>query len=1513
MKSEGLSIIIPTYNEESNIGLVIERLSNAMADQKIDYEIIFIDDHSKDKTQQKVNSLKENYPIQIFQKIGKKGKGYSITEGFSHASFGFIAMMDADLQYPPEIIPDLFKQAKIHGFAVAKRKTYQSTLVRRVASRLNAFVFGRLLLNLKTDVQSGLKIFNREVFEHLNPNLISAWGTDIPLIFTAYELGYEEGHVDFDFRPRVNGTSNVRFIETALEIAKGAIKTRFSNKVFHLKPEADNTMLNSGVVYKRKRFITHSSLSQENSALVTFTTWQKVFLFSAFLLLILGFARNSYSSAIIFVALLTVVYFLDVIFNLIVVLKSLHFPPEIKTDQKEIEAINEKELPTYSILCPLYHEANVLPQFVDSMSDLDWPKEKLEVLLLLEENDKVTIEAAQELNLPNFFKIVIVPHSEPKTKPKACNYGLGFAKGEYLVVYDAEDKPDPQQLKKAYLAFSKTGKQVACLQAKLNYYNPRHNLLTRFFTAEYSLWFDVILPGLQSIDTSIPLGGTSNHFRTNDLLQFRGWDPFNVTEDCDLGIRLFKAGYKTAIIDSTTYEEANSNAKNWFRQRSRWIKGYLQTYLVHMRKPLHFVKNQGFHAFIFQLIVGGKIAFMLINPILWIITISYFTLYSIVGPTIESLFPTAIFYMAVFSLVFGNFICIYNYMIGCAKREHWDLIKYIYFVPVYWLMISIGAGIAVFQLFFKPHYWEKTIHGFHLEKEQVQKEAKQPLFSKSLLSSSLLVFASLGGNFINFLYNAYLGRVISLEEFGLVSLIGSFVYISQVPLGALSQTINHRSAYLLGKFESPVKEFWRFIRRRALYLSSVVAVIWIILTPILQQFFQVDSPAPFLLFTPVWIIGILASVDGGFLGGNLKFTTLAVLIITEATFKLFFSILFVKLGFSSFVYAAVPISMTFSFIFGWWQARKIQDNNIQGLDIKTVRYFPQRFFGVSILMKITNIAFLGLDVILAKHFLSPIEAGKYSLLALIGKMVYFFGSLFVQFIVPKVSKYEGSGQSSRKFFNNILIITIVTCLLAFVGLGIFGNFTVPLLWGSQALDILPYLPLYTLGMVYLTITFAITSYHVVRKHNIFPLTNFILALAMLICMSVYHQDIQSLTTILLSFGAISLVSTFILHIFYKDLLTFETKEKDQPNTLKILIFNWRDTRHVWAGGAEVYIHELAKRWANKGHKVTLFCGNDKKSPHYETIEGVEIIRRGGFYLVYFWAFVYYMFKFRGKYDVIIDCENGIPFFTPLFAKEKTFLLIHHIHQEVFTKGLVPPFSWLASFLELKLMPFVYRDTQIVTVSPSSKADILDRNLTKLSPRVIYNGVDLEKCKPGIKNQTPLVLYLGRLKFYKSLEVLIDAAKKILEENPIVKFIIAGDGEEKNSLQNLVKSLGLEKQFEFVGHVSDIDKVKLLQKAWVFTNPSLMEGWGITVIEANACGTPVVASNVPGLRDSVHNPHSGFLVPYGNSKAFAEKILKIINNSQLRKQMGKDAVAWANNFDWDESAKNWLDIITKYVI
>lgn len=722
-----LDIIVPIKNEAKNLNALVNRVEQSMSSTGIKYRLIFVDDQSTDNSLAILKELKKNYPILVFVKKGKPGKAFSIMEGARYSKAEYLAMIDGDLQYPPEIIPEMLQLTNQFGVVIAKRKNYQDSLLRKLFSHTFSTIFGKLLHNLPFDIQSGLKVFKREILLHLDTTQITPWSLDLSLLTTARELGYQIGEVDIVFDKRRAGSSKVNLVKSTWEIASGAVKLKLkAKKIFPLVPTTDQSMIGAGVIFKQKRFITHTTLPSHKSAIQTFQTKQKLFISLVLLTLILGLLLNFILTAIVFIGLLSLVYFIDVFFNLFIILKSLHLPPELGFSKNKLNQLDNQTLPKYTILCPLYKEARILPHFVKSINKLDWPKDKLEVLLLLEQNDTETINKARSLNLPSYFKTLIVPDSQPKTKPKACNYGLNFATGEYLVIYDAEDQPESDQLKMAYLAFQQTDPKTVCLQAKLNYFNHSQNFLTKFFTAEYSLWFDVILSGLQSISTTIPLGGTSNHFKTALLKKLQGWDPFNVTEDCDLGARLFYEGYQTALIDSTTYEEANSNLKNWIRQRSRWIKGYMQTYLVHMRNPIGFVKRHGVHALIFQLIIGARISFMLINPLLWIITASYFLFYPIVGPTIETLYPNYILYIAVFSLIFGNFIYLYDYMIGCARRNHWQLIKYVYLIPIYWLFASVAAYVAFYQLLVKPHYWEKTIHGLHLNKPKLKKTTPLP-------------------------------------------------------------------------------------------------------------------------------------------------------------------------------------------------------------------------------------------------------------------------------------------------------------------------------------------------------------------------------------------------------------------------------------------------------------------------------------------------------------------------------------------------------------------------------------------------------------------------------------------------------------------------------------------------------------------------------------------------------------------------------------------------------------------
>lgn len=1538
MKSQ-IDIIVPVKNEAANIVHLVERIHEALAKAHIPYHIIFIDDHSEDGTVAVIQNLTSKYPITVRSKEGKEGKAYSIVEGAACAQSDIVAMLDADLQYPPEMLPEMVELAKTHGVVVANRKVYKSTLMRRMASRAIAFVFGRLLFGLPYDIQSGMKVFRKDILDHVQLVQLSAWAFDLPLLYTARELGYTIGSVDIVFERRAEGSSKINHVRNAFEIGSNALKLWARKPAFYLLAPHGNKgqtthsgMRNAGIIHKRKRFITHTTLESHVSAMQPVSKWQKLLMVCIGVSLVFGFLLQPLNTAIAITATLSFIYFVDVLFNLFLIFKSLSVPPEITVDDEDLRALDEQKLPMYSILCPLYREAHVLEQFLKAVDTLDWPKNKLDVQLLLEEDDTATIEAARHLKLPSHVRVTVVPDSQPKTKPKACNFGLSHIKGEYVVIYDAEDMPDPQQLKKAYLAFTRLPASYVCLQAKLNYYNPHQNWLTRFFTAEYSLWFDVILNGLQSISTAIPLGGTSNHFRARHLLELKAWDPFNVTEDCDLGVRLFKYGYKTAIINSTTLEEANSNLLNWFRQRSRWIKGYIQTYFVHMRNPIRLTRELGVHALFFQLTVGGKIAFMLINPFLWTATIAYFTLYRYVGPAIESIYPTWVFYMAASSLAFGNFLFLYYYMIGTAMRKHWGVIKYVFFVPIYWLMVSIAAGMALFQFISNPHYWEKTHHGLHLRKKKTPtiRSSWTPNISMDLpmprlSGGGILVAAAMIGNVSNFLYNTFLGRAVSIEDFGLITLFTSFFYASQIFVGAVGSTVTYRSAYLLGKYNITATPFWRTIRGRSLLPAMILAMLWVYCIPFLSRFFQADDVMPFLLFTPVWVLGIVGAVDSGFLNGNLRFSHLAGLVLLEALSKFIFSIVFIRIGRPDMVYASIPLSLLLSFFAGWWFISRFPQEKHAEAE-KEMAYFPRKFFTASLLSKVSGIALLSVDILLVKHFFSPVEAGQYALVSLVGKMIFFVGSLFTQFIFPYVGREEGAGRNSHTVFYRLIAATGFVSMMGFVGAGLLAPITVPILFGERALPILSILPVYTLAMAYITVAGGIVAFHHIKKHYVFPVLSFFFTVVQIILISFFHQSLLVVAEMILLAALLNLLTMVVLHFIYPqfsfflsnltDLFGLFSSEKIQtghlPNgKLRILMFNWRDTKHVWAGGAEVYIHELAKRWVREGNQVTVFCGNDGHHPRHQMLDGVKIVRRGGFYTVYLWAFLYYVIRFRGMYDVVIESANGVPFFTPLYVNKPIFLLIHHVHQTVFRENLPFLRSRIAMTIEKKIMPMLYRKRHIVTVSDSSKSDFVRIGLS--SPeriQVVRPGINRNDFTLSAKTQHPSFLYLGRLKRYKNIDVILRAFAKIAPTHPTARLTIAGEGESMKSLVELSNSLQINEKVIFKGKVTQKQKSDLLAQSWVSLQPSSFEGWGITVLEANASGTPVIASNVNGLKDSVVHRKTGLLVTVKNVDSFASAMDVMIQEHTFRRVLSRNAYTWAKEFSWEKSAAQMFEIIKK---
>ncbi len=519
-------------------------------------------------------------------------------------------------------------------------------------------------------------------------------------------------------------------------------------------------------------------------------------------------SRDHLVAALAITGLLSLIYFGAIVFRLMALTVSGQTHGHHEDDLHEPEG----GWPVYTVLLPLYRETEVASKILTNIQALDYPADKLDVKFMLEADDPATREAIESAELPPYVEVVVAPDAQPKTKPRACNHGLVRARGEFLVIYDAEDRPQPDQLKQSVLAYRHLVNQprtrrhvmgligwllvalgltgiglamfgpagdlllhvtqrlsvglvslavlvvgslvehqarargaVACLQAQLAYHNHSQNLLTRWFALEYNVWFQRYLPGLVRLGGPIPLGGTSNHFRTDVLRQLDGWDPFNVTEDCDLGIRLYMAGYRTEMLDSVTWEEANSRVGNWLRQRSRWIKGYLVTHFVWCRRPLAVLGRFGpWGAFAFIVSIFGVGGLSVLNLVLWLAMLVYVVLLSVdmmhgyglwellssaadrpleharlswqmvyYGADQDPLWSGLSVFFAITSavLLMANVLFVLINLIFGRRPGQRGLVLAALLSPLYWVLISLGAWKGLWQLVFKPHYWEKTVHG----------------------------------------------------------------------------------------------------------------------------------------------------------------------------------------------------------------------------------------------------------------------------------------------------------------------------------------------------------------------------------------------------------------------------------------------------------------------------------------------------------------------------------------------------------------------------------------------------------------------------------------------------------------------------------------------------------------------------------------------------------------------------------------------------------------------------------
>ena len=448
----------------------------------------------------------------------------------------------------------------------------------------------------------------------------------------------------------------------------------------------------------------------EYSANRVLTKRQAWFFASILAVIVAGAVLHWRLTATVLLGLSAVYFVLSTTDRVVLMLRALDGRTVLRISDEEALALPEKDLPKYTLLLPVYDEPDIVETLVQGIGQIDYPRDKLEVMLIMEADDEATISAFHAAEF-DWITPVLVPPSDPRTKPKACNYALSHhvLDSELTTIYDAEDIPDPLQLRRVVALMAKHGPEVAAVQCRLAFFNERQNLLTKWFSLEYDQWFSYVLSSLAASGCVVLLGGTSNHVRTSVLRELGGWDAFNVTEDADLGVLLARSDYRTLVLDSVTLEEANADVVNWVRQRSRWYKGYLQTFFVHFRRPIAASRQLGLKPTLrlINFTAGMPIACMM-NLAFWTLMIMWY-----VGKShmLDDLYAGPVYYLCLLLFTVGNLVTILAGLVSTRAMGKPYLSTAALLVPGYWFLQALAAVKAVVQLIYKASYWEKTVHG----------------------------------------------------------------------------------------------------------------------------------------------------------------------------------------------------------------------------------------------------------------------------------------------------------------------------------------------------------------------------------------------------------------------------------------------------------------------------------------------------------------------------------------------------------------------------------------------------------------------------------------------------------------------------------------------------------------------------------------------------------------------------------------------------------------------------------
>lgn len=779
-------------------------------------------------------------------------------------------------------------------------------------------------------------------------------------------------------------------------------------------------------------------------------------------------------------------------------------------------------------------------------------------------------------------------------------------------------------------------------------------------------------------------------------------------------------------------------------------------------------------------------------------------------------------------------------------------------------------------------------------------------YKNKIHGSFIFMVATIITSFLHFVITTVLARTVPLETFGTFIFITNLVFLLSIIVtsfsSALSESVSSEKRKLPLALVFPSNK--TLLKTYA--LSIIASGIWVLLVPYVSIATHIEAPILYVC-TLIFLCMLPYGAYRGALGGHFIFTSLSLLIVIEALSRIGLILQGIFSGSNILIFISIPASIGIAFLLSYFFAHKIKSKAAASLHPITV---PNKLFLSLFIISIASSIVFSLDMILVKFLFSPDIAGQYAFISTIGRILIIINGLISYLFILFCSNEQAPIQKKRIF--NIISSIIILNSLGFIFLfGLLGTYTAPLLLGPNSLAIVPVLLPYTIALACASLSEIIIIYHILKKE--YQYIWFILGTIFFVLGGIYlfHNTLAHVIYVLLTTTSVMCIGTIILHTYQTSrekntsiftLLLFFLKKAPVSGSHAILFMNRKSMTHPESGGAEIYLDEITQRLNTDTRPIICITNNEECREIYTVEHGIHYIRLGGFLSSYWLIPLYCFLKLRNHVAIVIDTHNAIPFFSPLYLnKKKIFLIIHHIHTNVFKKHLPFGLVHIALFLESYLMPRVYRKSKVITVSPSSYNEAQKIGFTKDQMTIIPNGVSIPKDYCKEEHPFPVISYIGRIEKYKRVDILLEALEHIHVEIPEAHLVIAGAGKQLDTIRMEVTKSRCSQKVSLCGFISEEDKASILSRSWIHVQPSETEGWGITIIEANAHQTPVVGFNVPGIADAIINHKTGMLCPEESVTSLCATILSLLKNESLRKNLGKEALKHADAFSWDKSA------------